>query len=94
MQIHLWHFVVVAAIGFVLGRLTASDPIRRERERNERATGLARNMELFNKSDLMVEVRDLQRRNQKIQPIALVRNKLGIGLREAKDVVERIGGRA
>jgi ribosomal protein L7/L12 len=94
MQVHLWHFVLVAAIGFVLGRLTAPDPIRRERERTERAASLARNKRRFDESAFEGEVRDLLRRNQKIAAIARVRSALGIGLREAKDRVERIDGGA
>lgn len=85
-SIWLLYFAVLV-IGFVLGRVTAKSPIERDRERKVYESDLR-----LHKARLLPEataaVTALLREGKKIEAIKRVRADLGIGLREAKDLVE------
>lgn len=80
-------FFAVLVIGFVLGRVTAKSPIERDRERKVYESDLR-----LHRARLLPEttaaVTALLREGRKIEAIKRVRADLGIGLREAKDLVE------
>lgn len=89
-----WQALLLALlVGFIAGRLTAKDPIQRDRERREHEAAIRRHKSQI-KPETLAEVRNLVGQNRKIEAIKLVREQMGIGLKEAKDLVEDVEGRS
>ena len=89
MQVDIWVVLVIAVAAFALGRMTAKSPIERDREKREQAAA-QRHLRAAMKPELLAEVRGLIGQNRRIEAIKLVREQLGIGLKEAKDLVEAL----
>lgn len=90
---YLWLLLALAALaGFVLGRWTArprETPAQRAtREATEKQT-LEQQVRRLD-ATVGAEVRDLVGRGQSIEAIKRVREATGLGLKEAKDVVDHI----
>ena len=83
-----WLLVLGALfVGFVLGRLTAKSPIERDRQRKAYEAELRQHKSHI-RQDTTAAVTALLRDGKKIDAIVRVRADLGIGLKEAKDLVE------
>ena len=89
-----WLLVLGAlAIGFVLGRLTAKDPIQRDRERKAYDADLRRHKARLEPATIAA-VEALLREGKRIDAIKRVRADLGVDLRQAKELVEAWPGQA
>lgn len=87
-----WQPLLLALfVGFIAGRMTAKDPIQRDKERREHEAAIRRYKAEI-KPELLAEARALVRDNRKIEAIKLVREQMGIGLKEAKDLVDDLDG--
>ncbi len=86
--------VLTFLIGFALGRITAAvtDPHRREaaRQRRMSSTVTAEDNVLRLAPETHAEIEQLLLSGQKIEAIRVCRAALNLGLKEAKDTVDRI----
>ncbi len=83
-----WLLVFAALfLGFVLGRVTARSPIERDRPRKASEPDLGHHVAGI-EPDTEAAVSALLRDGKKIDAIKRVRADLGIGLKEAKDLVD------
>ncbi len=101
----LWQLVLVAIVAFVAGRVTARSsgrtPDRYQPPAGTSATAHGRpgaGIDLAGRGSpgigidagLRGEIEELSRQGRKIEAIKLARERLGIGLKEAKDLVESL----
>ncbi len=85
-----WILVVAAAMGgYVVGRATAGTPEERNARRRVRDQAAAQSLERLSE-DTKIHMRELIRRGQIIEAVRVAREDLGIGLRDAKDLVDRL----
>lgn len=86
--------VLTFLLGFALGRVTAaiSDPRRREaaRQRRMATTANAEDNVLRLAPEIHAEIEQLLTSGQKIEAIRVCRMALNLGLKEAKETVDRI----
>ncbi len=78
----------VALVAFIVGRMTANPKNREQRQRDQRIN--VEHILAGLPTETRTEIATLLAHGQKIQAIKLLRERRTIGLREAKDVVERI----
>lgn len=92
---NLWSYLLVAAVFFVLGRLTADrggasarngDGDRNARTQTPRPTTPPRPFEL--PADLDTEIRELLVRGNPIQAIKRYRDRTGVDLKTAKEAID------
>jgi len=76
-----------AIIGFALGRLTAKSSEQRDREQKSYEARL-RQLRSRISPETQEAIRTLLRNGKKIEAIKRLRNDLGTGLKESKDLVE------
>lgn len=81
--------LVVAAIGFIAGRVTAKSPLERDRERRDQAAALRQHKARLT-HETKEAVQELLRNGKTIEAIKRVREDLNIGLKEAKDLVDEL----
>lgn len=84
---HTLHVLALLLIGFIIGRMTAPDPIGRERQRQAREVARIRNQTALS-PETLAEVRRLKREGKPIDAIRLVRTSIDIDLKAAKDLVD------
>lgn len=84
-DIPVWVWIAVAAVlGFAAGRVSAPEEDNTQRRANAEANLASLSMNARERAEAALE------KHRKIEAVGIVREDLGVGLRDSKDVVDAL----